>query len=280
MGRLVTVVVVTRNRPELLRATVGRVREALPGGLPLLVVDDASDEPVRAVPGDGAMRVLRHESRAGLVAARNGANLAAGTPFVLSLDDDSWPVEGDLGAAVDFLSGEPDVLALAFPIRRPGGGWQVSSAAAHPYPVRAFVGCAHLLRVGHFRALGGYGAAVVHQGEEMELAARASGRGLRCVHFPGFVVHHEHTAVARDPDRVLFHGMRNKARFARAYCPAPLVPWSLAKCAAEAALFAARHRRTSPVRGLARGFFEKLDRTGRAPLTLPQWRRWRALPYA
>ncbi len=273
---LVTIVLVTRNRPELVRDVIGRLRGGPLADLPIIVVDDASDVPVR-VEGPG-VTLSRNATRKGLVLSRTGANLSSRTEFVLSLDDDSWPKSGDLRAAVAYLRSQPDVLALSFPIRNKHGRWQLRSLASKPYPVRGFVGCAHLMRVEHFRALGGYGTAVVHQGEELELAARGFLLGKRCVHFPGFVVHHDVTPVSRDVDRMLFHDGRNKVRFLRTFCPRMFLPWRLFKTLIEMVIFSWRNRRLAPLRGWREGMLEKMG-SDVPRFTGEQWSAWRSVPY-
>lgn len=276
----VTVVIVSRNRAALLQKTLQTLRASLPCALPTYVVDDASDRPLSLENHDGLTTLSRNRHRRGLVASRNDANFAIATPYVLSLDDDSWPVAGKLDAAVAFLDSEPEALALAFPIRRPHGKWQVPSVAARPYPVKAFVGCAHLMDARHFRALGGYSAEIIHQGEELDLAARGRARGLRCIHFPGFVVHHEHTNVARDVDRMLFHGGRNKVRLIRTFCPENRIAWLTTRALVEMAIFAVQHRRTSPLRGWWRGLREPVSSGPEVRFTPASWREWRSLPYS
>lgn len=276
----VTVVIVTRNREIMLRNTLLKIRQALPYSLPLRVVDDASDRPLSLDDVDRSAHLSRNRERRGLVTSRNDANLSVDTPYVLSFDDDSWPVGGDLEAAVKYMEATTDVLALSFPIRRPGGNWQVESIAPEPYPAKGFVGCGHLLNVRHFRSLGGYSAHVIHQGEEFELAARGTTRHLRCMHFPGFVVHHEHTQQARDMYRVLFHGGRNKVRLIRTFCPRPQVPRFLFRAFAEMVYFAFQHRSTASLRGWYRGLREPiLDEPG-IRFSPEAWTEWKALPYA
>jgi GT2 family glycosyltransferase len=276
----VTVVIVTRNRPALLRRTLATLRASALRDMPVIVMDDASDEPLVLDGVDLDLRLLRNATREGYVTSRTRANLAAGTPFVLSLDDDSWPRSGDFLSALEYLRSCDDVLALTFPISAPGDRWQVASLADAPYAVKGFVGCAHLLHVGHFQDLGGYSSAMVHQGEELEIAARGFARGLRVVHFPGFVVHHEYTSVGRDVNRMLFHGARNKARFLRAFCPRGRLAWYLLRALAEAVIFSVVHRRISPSRGWWRGVRERLISDASRRFDASRWREWRSLPYA
>jgi hypothetical protein len=73
--------------------------------------------------------------------------------YYLSLDDDSFPVAGDLSRAVQFLEGEPDTLGLAFSIVLRDE--VLPSSVRTPAPVRYYIGCGHLLKRELFLRLGG-----------------------------------------------------------------------------------------------------------------------------
>jgi hypothetical protein len=54
------------------------------------------------------------------------------------------------------------------------------------YQVRSLIGCGHLMNLPHLWKVGGYREELVHQGEEIDLAARAFKEDFKCFHFPGF----------------------------------------------------------------------------------------------
>ena len=91
---LVTAVVTTYDRPDHLRSAVESVREQRYDAVELVVVDDHSESPARAVLSDidlGALaghRVVRHETNRGANAARNTGIDAASGEYVAFLDDD------------------------------------------------------------------------------------------------------------------------------------------------------------------------------------------------
>lgn len=84
----VTIVVPTRDRPELLRrAVASALAQSTAAPVEVVVVDDASDTPVE-LPPDPRLTVVRHDRPRGGAAARNtGTRLARGR-FVAYLDDD------------------------------------------------------------------------------------------------------------------------------------------------------------------------------------------------
>jgi glycosyltransferase involved in cell wall biosynthesis len=82
-----TIVVPTRDRPELLgRAVAGALAQTVPD-IQVVVVDDGSAEPVQ-LPPDPRLEVVRNPHPLGVSAARNlGLKVAAG-PWVTFTDDD------------------------------------------------------------------------------------------------------------------------------------------------------------------------------------------------
>ncbi len=115
---LVSVVVPTRDRPNLLAQTLLSVRAQRDVDLEILVVDDASGDPsataAARVP-DPRVRVLSHATPLGVAAARNrGIAGAAGAWIAFVDDDDLW--------APDKLSSQ---LAAA---ERAGRSWVYAGA--------------------------------------------------------------------------------------------------------------------------------------------------------
>ena len=102
----VTVVIPTRNRPDLLRLTLTSVLRQHDVPLQVIVVDDASTEDVTGVVSsfaDPRVRIARQDIRKGVSAARNRGAKEASTDWVAFCDDDDvWSPEKlsrQLGAA-------------------------------------------------------------------------------------------------------------------------------------------------------------------------------------
>ena len=124
---LVSVIVPTRGRPELVRESIASVvAQAYPGDIECLVVHDQES----ADPGLGSLGTAQHSVRVmtnthtpGLAGARNtGLDVAAGE-FVATCDDDDIWHPGKLQAQVGRLRSEPDLLAVGSGMRLllPGG---------------------------------------------------------------------------------------------------------------------------------------------------------------
>ncbi len=98
---LVSVVIPTHGRPRWL---VEAVESVLAQGTDaeVVVVDDASPEPVR-LPRDPRVRLVRREVNGGSAAARNAGLDASTGPFVAFLDDDDLYLPGRLERGVAAL---------------------------------------------------------------------------------------------------------------------------------------------------------------------------------
>jgi glycosyltransferase involved in cell wall biosynthesis len=111
----VDVVVATRNRPVLLRATITAILTSdYPGGIRVLVVYDQSTPDPSLVTdselglrNDRTVAVLSNTRSPGLAGARNSGLLAADAELVAFCDDDDTWLPGKLRAQVDAMNSEP-----------------------------------------------------------------------------------------------------------------------------------------------------------------------------
>ncbi|MGC4813512.1 glycosyltransferase family 2 protein [Micromonospora sp. DT228] len=108
----VSVVVPTRDRPELLRSAVRAIlAQEYPGPIEVVVVFDQSvpDESLTEL-ADGparAVRVIGNTRTPGLAGARNSGTLAGGGELVAFCDDDDEWLPGKLAVQVDALAADP-----------------------------------------------------------------------------------------------------------------------------------------------------------------------------
>jgi len=115
---LVSVVVPTRNRAELVERAVASIVRQSWSTWEAIVVDDASTDTTQAVldgiaERDPRVRVVRNETATGGSAARNrGIELAEGELLAFLDDDDEW-LPTKLAAQVEFLLAQPSVGAVS-----------------------------------------------------------------------------------------------------------------------------------------------------------------------
>jgi glycosyltransferase involved in cell wall biosynthesis len=109
-GAVVTVVIPTHNRPQLLLRTLDSVLDQEDVPVEIVIVDDggaarASD----ALDGRGLerVRVIRHERSRGVSAARNAGLATVDTPWVAFVDDDDLWAPRKLAAQLDALATTP-----------------------------------------------------------------------------------------------------------------------------------------------------------------------------
>ena len=113
---LVSVVIPTHNRPELVRRALASVTEqSYAGPIECIIVHDkeSADLTIESSDPHRPVRAIENEHTPGLAGARNaGLDLVKGE-FVASLDDDDWWVDGKVAAQVAALRAEPDLLVVA-----------------------------------------------------------------------------------------------------------------------------------------------------------------------
>ncbi|MFD3688081.1 glycosyltransferase [Nocardiopsis sp. NPDC058631] len=107
----VTVVVPTRDRPELLRRTLRAIEEQrYPGRITTIVVFDNNlpDPALARADGERPVRVVTNTLTPGLAGARNTGVLAAHTDLVAFCDDDDTWLADKLRPQVEVMRAEPD----------------------------------------------------------------------------------------------------------------------------------------------------------------------------
>ncbi|MBV9492079.1 MAG: glycosyltransferase [Verrucomicrobia bacterium] len=282
LSSLVTIGICTKDRWADLDATLHRLVSGGFGNLTLQVVDDGSNTacPYALDFWPGPVTLRRFEHPAGYIVRRNHLAKQAQTTYLLSLDDDSYPVAGSLGDAVAFAEACEDLLCLGFTIYNPvGGAFESRATQPEPYPVRAFIGCGHLMHVPRFLSLGGYREEMTHQGEEMELAARALQRGWRCFHYPDLTIHHTASNKGRNWSRMDYYGARNSFWWNDWFVPAWLRPLQQTRTFVGRGLHLLKLRRAALWKGMVDGLvLAGRYRRFRQPFTMRQYRSWRRLP--
>lgn len=121
---LVTTIIPVFNRPAMLREAVGSVLAQTYAPVEIVVVDDASAEPVAF--DDSRVRVLRHETNRGVGMARETGRLAARGEFIQYLDSDDLLLPRKFELQVAGLRAHPQCAASY--------GW--TRVAPSPDPVK------------------------------------------------------------------------------------------------------------------------------------------------
>lgn len=284
LANLVSVGITTKNRWQDLPTTLAKIEEAGLGALPILIFDDGSDYPcpfdVTAFPLK--VELNRFTESKGYITRRNQLAQVMTTKYYLSLDDDSFPVSGSLQAAIEFAESFQNLLCLSFPVYNPfRGKYENQYVQKKPYQVRSFIGCAHLLHCQNFLQLGGYCEELVHQGEEMDIAARAFQKGLFCYHFPDFEIHHTASNVGRNWHRMGFYGARNKVLWNDWFVPSQLKIIKQSRTLLSMIINSIKLGHLSLMQGEIAGFRDILRyKDNRQTMSLKLFRQWQNLPYS
>lgn len=231
MNALLAIGITTRDRWPELEKTLTHIASYGLTDVETVVIDDSSTTPM---PSDWMTRFpwVRFERSAkplGYIAQRNHLARILRAKFYLSLDDDSYPVLGDLSAAVHWLGAHPEVIALAFRV------WESEAAPAvadsgEPYPVRFYIGCAHLLHREEFLRLGGYRQELESYCEEFEFSVRAWKSGRTVMAWPAVVFRHERSTAGRNLHRINRLLTRNDLWIAMWHYPWFFLVLSLLNC--------------------------------------------------
>lgn len=282
LAELVSIGITTKNRWHDLKTTLTQIGKSGLGMLPIWIMDDGSDEdcPFNLADFSFPIKLQRCTTSKGLIVRRNQLAQAIKTKYYLSLDDDSFPVSGSLQAAVEFAELHTDLLCLAFPIYNPVlGEYQSQSQQKTPYQVRSFIGCGHLIHCANFLRLDGYREELIHQGEEMELAARGFQQGLYCYHFPDFEIHHVASNAGRNWHRMDFYGARNNVLWNDWFVPKRLKYLKQSRTFLSRLLLSLQVRRIGQLEGELAGFRAIANyQHYRATMSPETFRHWQSLP--
>lgn len=211
-----TIAIITRDRPNALRACLSSLSIVRSMDPEVIVLDDASTPPAAESTSASPIpvRVIRDESAPGCIAGRNRLVKEAQSEFVLLLDDDTRLLSAEsIESAIDVLGADERVAAVAFAqAGADGRAWPATmqpSTARVPAIVPAFIGFAHLVRRSVFLALGGYRESFEFYNEEKEFCLRLIDAGYQTVYLPDALVAHVPDPATRDRRRYLRCVARN-----------------------------------------------------------------------
>ena len=271
--------ITTKDRWEDLETTLFVLSSRGLSTLETIVVDDGSARPAppSLLERFPWVRFERSDQSCGLIEQRNRLAGMMTSAYYLSLDDDSFPAAGDLGKAVQFLKGRRDTLGLAFSIVLRDEA--LPGSVRSPAPVRYYIGCAHLLKRELFLHLGGY-AAHWHYGEEPEFCLRALHKGYQVYLYPGVVIRHNRSPVARNLKKTARYYIRNEALVGLCYFP---FPYSILRYFNTLPAILRNPEWNEQWLALIHGWLEAIWCSVRwrhlhHPLPLEQFRAWKKLP--
>lgn len=225
MSVSVAVCIATRNRCAELMRTFTELQRLDPQPDEILVVaDGCADETVPQVrSAHPHVRLLIHDVAQGSIPSRNELAASTSCDVMLSLDDDSYPVEADLVARVRELFATRDRLAVVcFPQRSEEFPESLRATAfgASRF-VGSFANSGAAIRRSAFLELGGYPAQFGHMYEEPDFALRCVSAGWEVWQDTARTIRHHYTGAQRSELRNHHRHARNELWSVLMRCPAP-----------------------------------------------------------
>jgi GT2 family glycosyltransferase len=278
---VISYVMPTRDRADVLAETLDRIGRLPPHDAEVLVIDNASRNPVRLPPGlANGVRVCVVRSEVNLCAgARNLATHHAHdrSRWLVMLDDDSHPLDLGFLRSLDIADEGVGAVAAEIFLPRGAGGAVCRESGGLP---EVFIGCGVAIRTGLFRELGGYDHAFDYYAEEYDLSARVMLAGRRIAFDRTFRVEHRKVSAGRDMNRIVGNLVRNNAWVAARYAPDE-VRWP--EIRQHLTRYARIARKESALRGYIRGVHDlglSIFDQPRRPMPRAMWDRFTGLAAA
>ncbi len=221
---MISYIIPTRNRGEQLLRTLSAIdrlgNHLSVGGAEVVVVDNASDEPV-CVPGHlprgMKTRVIRLDENRGAAARNVGADHAdERSDWLVMLDDDSAPM--DTGMEIAIRRAPDYAAAISADVFLGDGPEEIRRREDGGLP-EVFVGCGVAIRRAAYHKAGGYDETFGFYAEEYDLSAKLLLEGHRVVFSPIFRVLHRKVESGRDMDLIVRRLVRNNAWVCQRYAP-------------------------------------------------------------
>lgn len=141
-----------------LKLTLEKLVECGLGNIRMVIVDDGSRTPIdfdlNAFPMDIVFR--RYEKSRGCVYQRNNIARMVETDYYLSIDDDAYPVNGDVCDVIEAMEEDTDIAVMALDVRGPKDSVELAADSAELKSVRYFVLCGCLIRNDYLKESGGF----------------------------------------------------------------------------------------------------------------------------
>jgi GT2 family glycosyltransferase len=192
----------------------------------LVVADGCTDGTVEFVRREHpSVRLIVHETARGSIPSRNEMTQATQCDVMLSLDDDSYPVEADILARIAAAFAErPRLAVMSFPQRT--DEFPETLAATDFGPPRfvgSYANSGAAIRRAAFLALGGYPEPFAHMYEEPDFALRCLAAGWEVWEDTSRTIRHHFAGTQRDEMRNHHRHARNELWSVLMRCPFPQV---------------------------------------------------------
>ena len=224
-----SVMITTRNRRDELRRALTKLSDLEPKPDEVLIcADGCSDDTVAMVQREfPQFKLWENASSQGSVASRDRMLRAATGAIVVSLDDDSYPIESDFLSRLErVLALYPEAAVISFAELR-GPNSILSGPTAdleRGYYVAAYANCATAMRRVLYGRVATFPKFFTHMYEEPDYALQCYGKGFGVWFEPSLQVRHHLTATRREPIPRHHLNARNELWSVLLRCPWPWLP--------------------------------------------------------
>ena len=222
---LVTIMITTKNRSADLRKTCRVISQLDPPPYEILMTaDGCTDDTVDVIKSElPQAKILINSSSLGSVGSRAKMMRLAQGDIVLSLDDDSYPMERHFLAHLPRYFQENPFLAVAtFPQRSdeyPETLQQENFGSEKS--VRTFANSGACFRVLSYRSLYGFVPFFQHMYEEPDYGLQCVANGWEIRYFPEITIRHHYSGVERSELKTHHRHARNEFWSVLMRCPFP-----------------------------------------------------------
>lgn len=238
----VSIAITTLNRCDDLRMTLLDLQKLDPAPFEILVCLDGCTDGSRAMVADfPTVIVIENDRPSGSVYSRDRLFRMARGDLIVSLDDDSSPMQTDFVARLaDLASAHPETGVFAFEEVRPEGrdDRPLRAPAMQSY-VASYPNCAGAVRAELYGESASYPAVFFHMYEEPDFCLQAYANGYGVLYYPDIKVLHRYSHVGRNMIGRHHQHARNEFLSVLMRCPFPHVFWVAAYRIARQFFYAA-----------------------------------------
>ena len=189
----VSVIIPAWRRVDQTLVTLGKISECSPAPSEILVhIDAGGDLCAQAIAAEfPQVRLILSDVNVGPGGGRNRLMSSACNELVVSLDDDSYPLDLDFfGRVISVASEHPEYAVYTARIFERGDSLQ--AAPLPPSEKCSFIGCGAVLRRSTFALTNGYVPLPVAYGmEEVDISMQLHGLGERIISAPELNIFHD-----------------------------------------------------------------------------------------
>jgi GT2 family glycosyltransferase len=227
----VAISIVTRNRASELERTLHELGRLTPPPDEIWVYADAcSDDTSKRVAAlFPSIHLLSSDTARGSIHGRDLILRSTDSEIVLTLDDDSHPIETDFISRLRTLHADrPQAAVFTFPQVSEEYPASIRDSASIknvvPQRVASFTNSGASYWREFYLKLPGFVPEFVHAYEEPDYALQCFSAGLQVISEPSLTIRHHYTSVNRNPLRTHLSHCRNETWSVLLRAPWPLVP--------------------------------------------------------